>query len=159
VSPTVLEDAATVSTASTPTAAAALAFALAQIGKPYLWGGTGPNAFDCSGLVQAAYESAGIDLQRTAQDQYDEGPVVPAGTPLETGDLVFFGGGPQDVTHVGMVIQGGSPEGEMVDAPHSGAFVRIEPFPTTVGAAWGDDVVVGATRPGAAHVTPIGSVD
>ena len=87
--------------------------------------------------------SAGITLPRVAQDQYDAGPQLPPGTPLEPGDLVFFGGGPSDVTHVGLVI---SP-GVMVDAPYTGADVRQDTFPTTIGAAFGSDVVVGFTRP------------
>jgi cell wall-associated NlpC family hydrolase len=172
VSNTVLT-AATSPAASTPAAAAALAFAFAQVGSPYVWGGNGPascpagwtgarGCFDCSGLTQAAYRTAGIELPRVAQDQYDAGPHVPAGAPLEPGDLVFFGGGPQDVTHVGMVVRppppGGPPVARMVDAPHTGAFVRTEPFPTTVGAAWGGDIYVGATRPSAAKLKAAGSV-
>lgn len=122
-------------------------WALAQVGTPYVWGGETPGVgFDCSGLVQAAYKVAGITLPRVAQDQYDAGPQLPPGTPFEAGDLVFFGGGPSDVTHVGLVI---SP-GVMVDAPHTGADVREDTFPTTIGAAFGSDVVVGFTRPGAA---------
>ena len=83
----------------------AVDWALAQVGTPYIWGGETPGVgFDCSGLVQAAYKVAGITLPRVAQDQYDAGPQLPPGTPLEPGDLVFFGGGPSDVTHVGIVI-------------------------------------------------------
>ena len=102
----------------------AVRYALAQVGTPYAWGGDGPGGFDCSGLVQAAYETAGIALPRVAQDQYDAGPPVPAGTAPEPGDLVFFGAGPDAVEHVGIVV-GGT---EMVDAPHTGADVRVEPF-------------------------------
>lgn len=116
-------------------AQAAVAFALAQLGTPYRWGGEGPGGFDCSGLVQAAYASAGVRLPRVAQAQYDTGPLVPAGEPLEPGDLVFFGDGPAVVTHVGIVVG----DGEMVDAPHTGAVVRIEPY------RWSD--YIGATRP------------
>jgi len=123
--------------------------ALAQVGTPYIWGGETPGVgFDCSGLVQAAYRAAGISLPRVAQDQYDAGPQLSPGAPLEPGDLVFFGGGPEDVSHVGIYVgtQGG--QAIMVDAPHTGADVRTEPFPTTVGAQWGTDVVVGFTAPG-----------
>ena len=118
-----------------PAAQGAVAYALAQLGTPYRWGGDEPGGFDCSGLVQAAYQAAGIALPRVAQAQYDAGPPVPAGQPLQPGDLVFFGADPADVTHVGIVV---SP-GEMVDAPHSGAVVRIEPY------SWAD--YLGATRP------------
>jgi cell wall-associated NlpC family hydrolase len=125
--------------------AAAVQWAMGQIGTPYIWGGETPGVgFDCSGLVQAAYEEAGISLPRVAQDQYDAGPPLPPGSPPEPGDLVFFGGGPDDVEHVGLVV---SP-GVMVDAPFTGAFVREDQFPSTPGAAWGSDIYVGATRPG-----------
>lgn len=120
----------------TETPAAAVAFAAAQIGTPYEWGGTGRGGFDCSGLTQAAYAAAGVDLPRTAQDQYDAGPSVPTGASVEPGDLLFFGTAPTDVSHVGLYVGAG----EMVDAPHSGADVREE------AADWGD--LVGATRPG-----------
>ena len=121
-----------------PAAQSAVAYALAQLGTPYRWGGEGAGGFDCSGLVQAAFAAAGIALPRVAQAQYDAGPPVPAGQPLRPGDLVFFGADPADVTHVGIVV---SP-GEMVDAPHTGAVVRIEPYD------WPD--YLGATRPAGA---------
>jgi cell wall-associated NlpC family hydrolase len=119
-------------------------WALAQVGTPYRWGGETPGvAFDCSGLVQAAYKAVGVTLPRVAQDQFDAGPHLAATAALEPGDLVFFGSGPGDVTHVGLVLS----IGVMVDAPHTGADVRVEYFPTTVGAAFGSDRYVGATRP------------
>jgi cell wall-associated NlpC family hydrolase len=118
-----------------PAALIAVRYALAQVGTPYLWGGDGPGGFDCSGLVQAAYQAAGISLPRVAQDQYDAGPPVAAGQQLEPGDLVFFGADRRDVAHVGIVIS----DTEMVDAPDSGADVRVEPFD------WPD--FLGATRP------------
>jgi cell wall-associated NlpC family hydrolase len=127
--------AGTAGQASSSTAQAAVAYALAQLGTPYQWGGEGAGGFDCSGLVQAAFAAAGIQLPRVAQAQYDAGPPVPAGQPLQPGDLVFFGTDLTDVSHVGIVV---SP-GEMVDAPHTGAVVRIEPY------AWPD--LIGATRP------------
>src|SRR5262249_10988983 len=73
--------------------AAAIKFALAQAGKPYVWGGTGPDAFDCSGLVQAAYRAAGIDIPRTTFDEWPFGARVPNGQE-QPGDLVFFNSGP-----------------------------------------------------------------
>ena len=124
----------------------AVDWALAQVGTPYIWGGETPGVgFDCSGLVQAAYKVAGISLPRVAQDQYDAGPQLPAGTPLEPGDLVFFGDGPTSIDHVGLVVT----PGVMVDAPYTGAVVREDTFPTTVGARFGDMIYVGATRPSA----------
>ena len=109
-----------------------------------MWGGESPAGYDCSGLVQAAYRAAGIALPRTAQEQYDAGPHLPGGAQLQPGDLVFFGFGPRAVEHVGIVVQ----QGEMVDAPHTGTVVRIEPYPTNVGAGWGSEHYLGATRPG-----------
>jgi cell wall-associated NlpC family hydrolase len=134
---------ATEPTLSVP-GAAAIEYAAGQLGIPYAWGGTGPGGFDCSGLVQAAYASAGVPLPRVAQDQFGAGPPAPAGSPFEPGDLVFFGSGPGGVDHVGIVVGAGI----MIDAPYTGAVVRAETFPAAVGAAWGGGVVVGATRPG-----------
>jgi cell wall-associated NlpC family hydrolase len=146
----VLRWAATYEHQATPTAGpasgaagAALAFALSQLGVPYVFGGEGPGGYDCSGLVQAAYRTAGIDLPRTAQEQYEAGPHLPNGAQLQPGDLVFFGQGPSDVTHVGIVVR----PGEMVDAPHTGTVVRTEPYPAIIGTAWGEDRYLGATRP------------
>ncbi len=68
---------------------------------------------------------------------------MPQGAPLQTGDLVFFGASPTDVTHVGIYIG----NGQMVDAPYTEADVRVERFPTTVGTAFGDLAFIGATRP------------
>ena len=142
---------------STPTgpAGVAVSFALAQLGTPYRWGGETPGVgFDCSGLVQAAWATAGVHLPRVAQQQFASGPLLAPGTLLQPGDLVFFGPSGGGVTHVGMVVDaagampiGQMPDGEMVDAPHTGAFVRLEPFPLTVGAGWGGDIYLGATRP------------
>jgi len=118
-------------------ASLAVDYALSELGAPYLWGGDGPGGFDCSGLTQAAYRAAGITLPRTAQAQYDAGPPVAPGAPLQAGDLVFFGGDSDEVDHVGILVSAT----EMVDAPHTGAVVRVEPF------AWPD--YLGATRPAA----------
>ena len=124
----------------------AVDWALAQVGTPYVWGGETPGVgFDCSGLVQAAYKVAGIILPRVAQDQYDGTAKLGPGDPVEPGDLIFFGAGPSDVTHVGIYVG----NGQMVDAPHTGADVRVEATPTTPGASWGTDVVVGVTDPAA----------
>ena len=119
-------------------------WALAQVGTPYVWGGETPGVgFDCSGLVQAAYKVAGITLPRTAQAQYDATTKLAPGDPLAPGDLVFFGQSTTAIEHVGLVV---SPT-TMVDAPHTGAEVRVEPFPAALGAYWGAEQVVGFTQP------------
>ena len=130
--------------ASNGEAATAIAYAERQLGTPYVWGGETPGVgFDCSGLVQAAYRAAGVDLPRVAQTQFDAGPAVPPETPLEAGDLMFFGTGPADVTHVGIYLG----VGQMIDAPYTGSVVRIDEVPTTPGAPWGGERFLGATRP------------
>src|SRR5215469_1599630 len=100
----VMSHAKTVAAPDAPGAAgAAIAWARAQIGKPYLWGGTGPDAFDCSGLVMDAWQSAGISLPRTSQEQWAAGPRV---SQPRRGDLVFFAGGDGTASapgHVGIV--------------------------------------------------------
>jgi cell wall-associated NlpC family hydrolase len=128
--------------------AVAVSWALSQIGTPYVWGGETPGVgFDCSGLVQAAYAVAGLALPRVAQDQYDRTPKLGSGTALAPGDLVFFGGGPGSIDHVGLFA--GLVEGQdvMIDAPHTGAKVRAEAFRATPGASFGSLHFVGATRP------------
>jgi cell wall-associated NlpC family hydrolase len=94
-----------------------------QLGVPYRWGAEVPGvAFDCSGLAQAAYSAAGISIPRVAQDQYDAGaPILPPAI-LLPGDLVFFGDDLQHIDHVGIYIGAG----QMIDAPHTGANVRID---------------------------------
>ncbi|MFC5799597.1 C40 family peptidase [Streptomyces formicae] len=95
-----------------------LAFARAQIGKPYVWGATGPSSFDCSGLTQAAWKAAGVELPRTTWDQVEVGTRV-ATADLLPGDLVFFY---DDISHVGIYIGGG----KMIHAPKPGTNVREE---------------------------------
>ena len=130
-------------TTANDAAEGALSFALAQIGVSYVWGGESRAGYDCSGLTQAAYRSVGIAIPRTSEEQFASEPHLPAGAPLEPGDLVFFGPSSGDATHVGMVAA----PGEMVDAPHPGTTVRTEPFPTSVGARFGGDIYLGAARP------------
>ncbi|MFF3960281.1 NlpC/P60 family protein [Streptomyces griseorubiginosus] len=110
------------STATDPSyatrAAKALAFARAQIGKPYVWGATGPGSYDCSGLTQAAWKAAGVTLPRVTYDQVNAGTTVSLAD-AQPGDLVFFYDG---ITHVGLYIGNGM----MIHAPKPGAYVREE---------------------------------
>jgi cell wall-associated NlpC family hydrolase len=123
-------------------AAAAIEFALAQRGLPYVWGGDGPQqgeeGFDCSGLTTAAYAHAGVALPRTAHTQYHRGPHVPAGAGLLPGDLVFYGV-PERVHHVGLYLG----DGMMVNAPRRGKPVQI------ARVRYPGDTYLGATRPAA----------
>jgi cell wall-associated NlpC family hydrolase len=110
--------------ASADAGSTAAAWALAQLGKPYQWGDAGPGAFDCSGLVLRAWEAAGIELPRVAATQYGAGAHVRV-TDARVGDLVFFGADPTNpstIDHVGIYVG----LGMMVDAPHTGAAVRVE---------------------------------
>jgi cell wall-associated NlpC family hydrolase len=125
-------------TAHTDSAVAtAIAYAEQQVGKPYLWGGTGPDAFDCSGLVMMAYRAAGVEIPRTSQQQWTWGPRV-SPSQVRPGDLVFFAGSDGTRTspgHVGLVIGGGL----MIEAYATGFPIRIAPY--------GGRDPVGFTRP------------
>jgi cell wall-associated NlpC family hydrolase len=117
--------------------ATAISYAEQQLGKPYLWGGTGPDAFDCSGLVMMAYRAAGIIIPRTSEVQWTFGPRV-SEAQAEPGDLVFFAGSDGTVTspgHVGLVIG----NGQMIEAFATGFPIRI--------ATYTDRDPVGFTRP------------
>ncbi|MEU0728001.1 NlpC/P60 family protein [Streptomyces sp. NPDC006140] len=101
-------------------AAAAVSYAYQKLGSPYVWGATGPNAFDCSGLVQAAYRAAGVSLPRTTYSQIDAGRRV-SRSELLPGDLVFFYAG---ISHVGIYVG----NGRMIHAPNPSAPVRVAPL-------------------------------
>jgi cell wall-associated NlpC family hydrolase len=106
--------------------ATAIAYAEEQLGKPYQWGATGPDAFDCSGLVMMAYRAAGIDIDRTSQAQWASEQRIPA-SQVQPGDLVFFAGAdgtPTSPGHVGLVIG----NGQMIEAYATGFPVRIASY-------------------------------
>ncbi|MFE9039563.1 NlpC/P60 family protein [Streptomyces sp. NPDC007818] len=105
---------------ATGRASAALSFARAQLGKPYVWGATGPSGYDCSGLTQAAWRAAGVSLPRTTYTQINAGRRV-SRSELAPGDLVFFYSG---ISHVGLYIGGG----QMIHAPRPGTPIRIAPI-------------------------------
>jgi cell wall-associated NlpC family hydrolase len=105
----------------------ALTYALQQLGKPYLWGGTGPDGYDCSGLVMEAYLAAGVSLPRTTYQQVNAGTPVYAASQLRPGDLVFTAGSDGTDTnpgHVGIYLGNDIVE----DAPHTGADIELSKF-------------------------------
>ena len=95
-------------------------FAYAQLGKPYVWGAEGPNAYDCSGLTMMAYRRIGIYLEHGSQWQYNNGTKIPL-SQLQPGDLVFFGTSGPSNHHVGIYIG----NGQMIHAPNSRTVVKI----------------------------------
>lgn len=109
---------------SSPTGRAGIAVraALSRLGRPYVWGATGPNQFDCSGLTQWSYNQAGIHLSRTTYQQIHEGIPIPRWQ-VRPGDLIFPHAG-----HVQMSIGNNL----VVEAPHAGATVRISPLGSNV---------------------------
>jgi len=111
----------------------AVAFAYAQLGKPYQWGATGPGSYDCSGLAQAAWASAGVSIPRTTYAQWAALPHISTSA-LEPGDLLYFDG----VGHVAIYVGGG----DIIDAPQTGMDVQKIPL-----AGWYKSTLVGAARP------------
>ncbi|MFF4341701.1 NlpC/P60 family protein [Kitasatospora sp. NPDC001540] len=109
----------------------AVEFALAQRGKPYLWGGTGPDAYDCSGLTSQAWQAAGVPIPRTSQQQW-AGLRHVALRDLRPGDLVIYHA---DAGHVALYLGGGT----VVHAPHTGTVVKLAPLAMLP--------VLGAVRP------------
>lgn len=114
---------------------AVLAFAQAQIGKPYQWGGAGPDSWDCSGLTQAAWAQAGVSLSHYTGWQWNETSRVPL-SDLRPGDLVFYGASGATSHHVGLYVGGG----QMIEAPETGRNVRYA-------SIWRSDIVPEAGRP------------
>jgi peptidoglycan DL-endopeptidase CwlO len=112
----------------------AVAFAYAQLGKPYVWGATGPDSYDCSGLVQAAWASAGVSIPRVTYDQWAALPHISASS-IQPGDLLFYEG----EGHVAMYVG----DGYMIDAPQTG--LDVEKIPMNNG--WYAQNFDGAVRP------------
>jgi peptidoglycan DL-endopeptidase CwlO len=126
------------------TAGMVIAYAEAQLGKPYQYGATGPDAFDCSGLAMMAYRAADVSIPRTSQEQWQFGTRIPPSA-AQPGDLVFFAGAdgtPQAPGHVGIVIG----NGKMIEAYATGYPVRISTYGMPSSPS-GDQVVVGVTHP------------
>lgn len=98
----------------------AIEFAYAQLGKPYEWGSTGPNSFDCSGLVGASWRSAGVSLPRTVKQMYDAGRKV-SKADLQPGDIIYWY---NDTQHNGLYIG----DGKAIHAPRTGKNIEIAPL-------------------------------
>jgi cell wall-associated NlpC family hydrolase len=112
----------------------AVAFAYLQLGKPYVWGATGPDYYDCSGLVQAAWASAGVSIPRDTYSQYAALPHVPMSA-IQPGDLIFFDG----LGHVGIFVGNNT----VIDAPQAGEDVEL----ISLSSPWYASTLVGAARP------------
>lgn len=127
--------------ANNQAASKAIAFALSQLGKPYVWGATGPAAYDCSGLMLRAYQAAGINLPRIAAQQFTAGALLPVRA-AQPGDLMFLAYNPSDpstIHHVFMYLGGN----QVVEAPYQGQPVHVRAM------AWNDpQLVQQAVRPG-----------
>jgi cell wall-associated NlpC family hydrolase len=116
----------------------ALLAAQSRVGAPYRYGGSGPDAFDCSGLVAYAYQQAGITMPRTAAQQYALARPVPR-SELRPGDLVFFRLSGREVSHVGIYAG----DGQFVHAPQTGGQVRL----ASLDDEWYRQRYAGAGRP------------
>lgn len=130
---------------TTAAAARAVSFARSQLGKPYVFGGTGPNSWDCSGLTQAAWRSAGVSLPRVAADQYRAAPVINSAL-ARPGDLVVYKGGSHIAIYIG--------NGQIIEAPSPGKRVQIASFRT----GWYASNFTAVVRPGGlgSGLLPIG---
>lgn len=112
---------------------AVITFALAQLGKPYVYGGNGPNGWDCSGLIQGAYLHIGVQLPRTTFDQVNGGSPVYITSELQPGDLLFIPGSdgtPEAPGHVGMYLGNNL----LIQAPQTGEVVKISPLSQWTGS-------------------------
>jgi peptidoglycan DL-endopeptidase CwlO len=116
----------------------AVEFAYAQIGKPYEWGATGPDAYDCSGLMYAAWGAAGVSMPRDTYDEWADLPHIPM-SDLQPGDLILYNG----ESHVAMYVGVVDGTAYIIDAPHTGADVERIPEDTS----WYADSADGAVRP------------
>ena len=111
-----------------PTRQAAVTYALDQLGKPYQWGATGPDSYDCSGLVWAAYRSAGVNVPRTAGEQMQASTLIPP-QQAQTGDLLFTHVTATDAGHVQLIVGVSRALAHTVQAPQTGDVVKLSDVP------------------------------
>ncbi len=119
--------------------AKAIEYAQTKFGRPYVWGAKGPESFDCSGLILAAYKHAGLAVPGYSGDQYNAGKHVPVAE-AQPGDLIFWAddqGNPEAIHHVALYVG----NGEVIQAPQDGDVVKKSKI-------WQDQLVPMATRPG-----------
>jgi len=124
-------------------AGAAIQFAVGEVGKPYVWGATGPSSYDCSGLIMRAFQAAGINLPRVSRQQFYSGGHLPL-SQAQAGDLLFYAtdrSDPATIHHVVLYLG----DGRMVEAPYTGEQVRVQPVPWDY-----PELLPLATRPGTA---------
>jgi cell wall-associated NlpC family hydrolase len=105
-------------------AAAVVAYARAQVGKPYCYGGSGPGCFDCSGLTMMAWAQAGVSLPHSSASQYNVGRRISA-SELQPGDLIFYY---SPISHVSVYIGGG----QRISATHTGDYVRVQSLGSSI---------------------------
>jgi cell wall-associated NlpC family hydrolase len=130
----------------------ALRAAVSRVGLPYVWGGSGPRVFDCSGLVQWSFAQAGVVMPRVAADQARTGPAVPV-SQLQAGDLLFYRTdptAPNYISHVAIYLG----HGLMIQAPQPGQNVEI--VPADVGAEFAGAVRVSPAIAAQVASSPLG---
>ena len=135
-SPSTSDDSGVVSTSPAPPSryGGAVGIAMQYLGVPYVWGGSSPSGFDCSGLVSYVYAQLGVSLPHNAAMQYNQSGVFVSRGELQPGDLVFFDG----LGHMGMYIGGD----QFIHAPHTGDVVKI----SSLNESWYASRYVGAKR-------------
>ncbi|MET0608756.1 MAG: NlpC/P60 family protein [Gaiellaceae bacterium] len=135
-SPSTSDDSGVVSTSPAPPSryGGAVGIAMQYLGVPYVWGGSSPSGFDCSGLVSYVYAQLGVSLPHNAAMQYSQSGVFVSRGELQPGDLVFFDG----LGHMGMFIGGD----QFIHAPHTGDVVKI----SSLSESWYASRYVGAKR-------------
>lgn len=143
-------------TSSTVTGNDVVTEAEKYLGVPYVWGGESSSGLDCSGLVQLTYKNLGIDVPRTAKEQVMSATRVSSLADAQPGDLLGFGSSTSTIHHVGIYIG----NGQMIEAPHTGAKVRITKVyetPVAIGRVLSSSAASSATTSGTATASSVSS--